>query len=43
MSSPDPGAALTLEEARALAQQHGLSSLAARPGLGRYLRQLWER
>jgi teichoic acid transport system permease protein len=43
VSSPDPGAALTLEEARALAQQHGLSSLAARPGLGRYLRQLWER
>ena len=43
MSSGDPGSALSLEEARALARHHGLSSLSARPGLGRYLAQLWER
>lgn len=43
MSSGNPGPALSLEEARALARDHGLSSLSARPGLGRYLAQLWER
>ncbi len=43
MSSSDPASSLSLEEARALAEQYGLGSLAARPGLVRYVRQLWER
>ncbi len=43
MSPANNGPALTIEESRALARRHGLTSLSARPGLGRYLAQLWER
>ncbi len=41
MSSGRP--APSIEDARALAKRHGLSSLSSRPGLGAYLAQLWER
>ena len=43
MSPVSPGPALSVEEARALARRHGLTSLSARPGLGRYLAELWRR
>lgn len=43
MSSDNPSSALSLEDSRALARRHGLSSLSARPGLGRYLVELWQR
>jgi len=43
VSSGTAGPVPSLEEARALARRHGLTSLSARPGLGRYLAQLWER
>jgi teichoic acid transport system permease protein len=40
---PNPPAALTSAQARALAERHGLRRLGARPALGLYLRQLWRR
>ena len=43
MNPQTPGSGLSLEEARALAAHHGLSPLSARPRLGRYLAELWER
>ena len=43
MSSATPEPVPSVEEYRALARRHGLTSLSARPGLGRYLAQLWER
>lgn len=44
MNPHDPAAsALSADEARALAQQHGLTSLARRPTLPTYLGQLWSR
>ncbi len=41
MSSGTP--APSLEDARALAKRHGLSSLSSRPALGPYLAELWQR
>lgn len=38
-----PGSALTLDEAAALAERHGLRPLGERPPLGGYLRELWTR
>ena len=38
-----PGPALTLDEAVALAEKHGLRPLGERPSLGGYLRELWAR
>ncbi|NHA68012.1 ABC transporter permease [Phycicoccus flavus] len=43
MSSATPEAALSLEDARALARRHGLASLSGRPGLRGYLAELWRR
>lgn len=44
MNPSDPAAsALSADGARALARQHGLSSLAKRPTLRAYLGQLWSR
>lgn len=38
---PQPPPALSTEEARRLAEEHGLRRVGVRPGLGSYLRDLW--
>lgn len=43
MTSGGTPEALSLDDARALAHTHGLSSLAGRPRLGGYIAQVWER
>lgn len=42
-AGPAAGPVLTLDEAAALAERHGLRPLGERPPLGGYLRELWAR